>query len=80
MTSRRARKRPHPARALRRQPTRPRQPISRFPSLEDRLGGKMPWLFAGMLGLIILGAFRDYLLGNKTYLFKDIGSDSLNGL
>ena len=38
----------------------------------------MLWLFAGMLGLIILGAFRNYLIGNKTYLFKDIGSDTLN--
>lgn len=38
----------------------------------------MPWLFAGMLALIIFGAFRNYLTGNKTYLFKDIGSDTLN--
>ena len=38
----------------------------------------MPWLFAGMLGLIIFVAFRNYLIGNKTYLFKDIGSDTLN--
>ena len=38
----------------------------------------MLWLFAGMLGFIILGVFRDFLLWNKTYLFKDIGSDTLN--
>lgn len=38
----------------------------------------MLWLFASMLGLIALGVFRDYLFWNRTYLFKDIGSDTLN--
>jgi uncharacterized membrane protein YfhO len=75
-----ARKKPHPAGPKRRQSARPREPIPRRSSLEDRLKGKMLWLFAGVLGLTILGAFWDYLFGNKTYLFKDIGSDSLNGL
>jgi len=73
-------KKPHPAGAKRRPSARPQQPIPRRSSLEDRLKGKMLWLFAGVLVLAILGAFWDYLLGNKTYLFKDIGSDSLNGL
>ena len=46
----------------------------------DKLGNKV-WLVA--LGIIFIMGFlvyKDYLLFDKVYLFKDIGSDTLNGL
>jgi len=36
------------------------------------------WITMGLVLLLILIIFSDFILGNRYYLFKDIGSDSLN--
>jgi len=36
------------------------------------------WIFVGLLLVIIVAVFKDYLLGDKYYIFKDIGSDTEN--
>jgi len=36
------------------------------------------WITIGIVSLLILIIFFDFILGNKFYLFKDIGSDSIN--
>ncbi len=37
------------------------------------------WITLGLISVIILVIFFDFIMGNRYYLFKDIGSDSLNG-
>ena len=49
-------------------------------SLGERLGGRMAWLFAALLGLTTAVLFRDFLWPIKSYLFRDIGSDTINSL
>ncbi len=44
----------------------------------DTLGNKAPILVSGLILLIGFLIFRDYLLFEKAYFFKDIGSDSYN--
>lgn len=36
------------------------------------------WITLGLVSLLILIIFFDFIIGNKYYLFKDIGSDSIN--
>lgn len=44
----------------------------------DTLGDKAIWFCLGLLSLISFVVFKDFILQQKIYLFKDIGSDSLN--
>jgi hypothetical protein len=45
----------------------------------DSLSPKQGWgLFLGLTGLIALIVFAPYLVGQKLYIFKDIGSDTIN--
>jgi uncharacterized membrane protein YfhO len=37
------------------------------------------WITLGLMSFLVLVIFFDYITGAKYYLFKDIGSDSLNG-
>ena len=36
------------------------------------------WITLGLVSVLILIIFFDFIVGNKYYLFKDIGSDSIN--
>ncbi|MCX6304750.1 MAG: YfhO family protein [Bacteroidetes bacterium] len=36
------------------------------------------WITLGIVSLLILIIFFDFIIGNKYYLFKDIGSDTIN--
>ena len=48
--------------------------------LFEKLGNKA-WLVAlGLIFIIAVIVFKDFLSQDKVYLFKDIGSDTLNGL
>jgi len=49
-----------------------------FTDFFDTLGNKAIWLCLGLIGLIAFIVFKDFILQQKIYLFKDIGSDSLN--
>lgn len=53
----------------------PAQPMADF---FDKLGGKAPLLLTGLLVLIGVIVFFDYLISDRFYFFKDIGSDTLN--
>ncbi len=54
--------------------------ITNVSDLFDKLGNKT-WLAAlGIIFVIAFLVFKDYLLFDKVYLFKDIGSDTMNGL
>jgi len=44
----------------------------------DKIGKKAPLLALGLIFLICIIVFKDFLLFDKVYLFKDIGSDTLN--
>jgi len=37
------------------------------------------WITLGLVSVLILIIFTDFITGSKYYLFKDIGSDTLNG-
>jgi len=53
---------------------------ARTPDYFDK-HGKIVWLIAlGLIFIVAFFVFKDYLLFNKVYLFKDIGSDTMNGL
>ncbi len=39
---------------------------------------KIPFIALGVLLLAVIIVFRDYMLGEKAYFFRDIGSDSYN--
>lgn len=47
-------------------------------SIATKIQGKEMYLFLGALFLTCIFVFRDFLTFEKVYLFKDIGSDSLN--
>ncbi len=36
------------------------------------------WITLGLVSVLIIIIFFDFIVGNKYYLFKDIGSDSIN--
>ncbi|HKC68942.1 MAG TPA: YfhO family protein [Bacteroidia bacterium] len=44
----------------------------------ENLGSKAIWLCLGLIGLLAFIVFKDFIFQQKIYLFKDIGSDSLN--
>jgi len=44
----------------------------------ENLGGRANWLVLGLIGLIALAVFKDFIFLTKIYQFRDIGSDSLN--
>lgn len=44
----------------------------------ETLGYKAIWLCLGLIALIAFVIFKDFIFQQKIYLFKDIGSDSLN--
>ncbi|MBA3682419.1 MAG: YfhO family protein [Bacteroidetes bacterium] len=46
----------------------------------EKAGNNCKWLVLAILTFMGCFLFRDFLLGNKVYLFKDIGSDTLNGI
>jgi len=48
------------------------------PDFFETLGPKASWLVLGLILLVSFIVFKDFLLLKKVYLFKDIGSDSLN--
>lgn len=50
------------------------------PDFFDRLGTKAIWFCLGLISLISFFVFKDYILQDKVFLFKDIGSDTLNGV
>jgi len=49
-----------------------------LPGLFEKPGRKVFYLAFGIIALLAFIIFRDFLLFNKLYLFKDVGSDSLN--
>ncbi len=55
----------------------PSKPVADF---FDKLGNKGPLLCFGLILLVGFLVFKDYLLFEKAYYFKDIGSDSENYL
>ena len=44
----------------------------------DSLGNKGIWLLMAVLAVIIFVVYQDFLLSKKVFLYKDIGSDTLN--
>ncbi len=44
----------------------------------ESLGNKCQWIALGLLMIIAAIVFKDFLLFDKIFLYKDIGSDSLN--
>jgi len=47
---------------------------------EKILGNKQAfYILLGLLGALALFVFRDFIFVNKVFLYKDIGSDSING-
>jgi len=48
------------------------------PDLFETLGPKVNWLVLGVISLVAFIVFKDFIFHNKIYLFRDIGSDSLN--
>lgn len=52
--------------------------ISHRPDIFEKLGPKAKWLALGLVFLVAFIVLKDFLLLNKIYQFRDIGSDSLN--
>ena len=52
--------------------------ISQRPDIFEKLGPKAKWLALGLVFLVAFVVLKDFLLLNKIYQFRDIGSDSLN--
>ena len=50
-----------------------------IPDFFGKLGNKSPLLLLALLILISFFAFRNYILQEQYYLFKGIGSDTING-
>ena len=46
--------------------------------LFDNLGKKAAWLSTGLILLIAIIVFKNYLFSENVFLFKDIGSDTYN--
>lgn len=49
------------------------------PDFFETLGKKAIWFCLGLISVIAFFVFKDYLMQTKIFLFKDIGSDTLNG-
>jgi uncharacterized membrane protein YfhO len=54
--------------------------ISSGPDFFEALGKKAIWICAAIISLIAFFVFRDFLMFKKAFLYKDIGSDTLNGI
>lgn len=48
------------------------------PDIFESLGNKAVWVALGLIFLLAFIVFKDFLLGDKIYLYKDICSDSVN--
>ncbi len=48
------------------------------PDFFENLGSKANWVVLGLVSLLAFIVFKDFILQQKVYLFKDIGSDSVN--
>lgn len=57
-------------------PAHPAPEKNRFPNFFAE--NNLPWMVFGITFLLIFIIFHKFLLGNAYYLFKDIGSDTLN--
>ncbi len=61
---------------------KPRNPIHPAPGKNRFLDlfseNNLPWIVIGVTLLLIFSIFHKFLFGNAYYLFKDIGSDTLN--
>lgn len=44
----------------------------------DELGNKGIWLLIGLVAFIVFVVYQDFILSKKLFLYKDIGSDTLN--
>ncbi len=53
-------------------------PVISAPNFFDTLGNKAIWLAMLIIGLMAFIVYKDYILYKKAFLFKDIGSDTLN--
>jgi hypothetical protein len=78
-----AKKKPEPVKVINTIPKADAAPkadvhISPVADFFDKLGNKAPLLAAGLILFIGFIVFKDFLLGEKAYFFKDIGSDSYN--
>ncbi|MDR3132487.1 MAG: YfhO family protein [Prevotellaceae bacterium] len=70
------RQKPHPGNQRRvAQKSKP-QPVIQETPLSSKKGF---YILLALLGGLVLFVFHDFLLLNKVFLYKDIGSDSLNG-
>lgn len=49
------------------------------PDFFEKMGKNAVWFCLALLGVIAFFIFKDYLTLKKIFLFKDIGSDTLNG-
>ena len=60
---------------------RPPQKLAKKPVIDlfEKLGNKAVFISLGLLVLMSIIVFRDYLFSEKFYYFKDISSDSING-
>ncbi len=56
----------------------PEPEVKLRPDFFENLGGKAKWVALGILFLVAFIVLKDFLFLNKIYLFRDIGSDSLN--
>lgn len=59
-----------------RQPASPE--TSQRPDIFEKLGPNAKWLALGLVFVVAFIVLKDFLLLNKIYQFRDIGSDSLN--
>lgn len=51
-----------------------------IPDFFEKLGKNCKWFVFVLLLLMVSFLFRDFLSGKKVFLYKDIGSDTLNGI
>jgi hypothetical protein len=56
----------------------PQEQTSPIVDFFENLGNKCQWIALGLLLVIGVIVFKDFLFFNKIFLYKDIGSDSLN--
>ena len=70
-----AKKKTEPAKAAPQPATPAAQPAV---NIFNKLGSKAPLVALGVITLICLIVFKDFLFGDKVYFFKDIGCDNLN--
>ncbi|MEO6670112.1 MAG: YfhO family protein [Ferruginibacter sp.] len=59
----------------------PKQPRVVSPAIDffETLGNKCQWIVLVLLVIMAVIVFRDFLFFDKIFLYKDIGSDSING-